>query len=166
MTAVTSISKPGFSLARVQSKSRSQAARTLICGPGFSSRAEPTPGETPSYYGVPVLKEPVWIGTIAVYFYFGGLAGMAATLGSTVQLLGGREMHSLVTRTRWIATAGAAISTGLLIQDLGRPERFLHMLRVFKVTSPMSMGLGFSARSRLRRARRQCFPIARGFFVR
>lgn len=98
------------------------------------------PGETPTYYGVPVLKEPVWIGTIAVYFYVGGLAGMSATLGSAVQLLGGREMRSLVIKTRWIASAGAAIGTGLLIQDLGRPERFLHMLRIFKLTSPMSLG--------------------------
>lgn len=97
-------------------------------------------GETPTYYGVPVLKQPVWIWTIAAYFYTGGLAGMAATLGSAVQLLGGREMRSLVTKTRWIATAGAAASTGLLISDLGRPERFLNMLRVFKLTSPMSMG--------------------------
>jgi formate-dependent nitrite reductase membrane component NrfD len=98
------------------------------------------PGETPTYYGVSVLKQPVWIWTTAAYFYAGGLAGMSATLGSAVQLLGGREMRSLVTKTRWIASAGAAISTGLLIQDLGRPERFLHMLRVFKLTSPMSMG--------------------------
>src|SRR4029077_8295803 len=28
----------------------------------------------------------------------------------------------------------------LLSSDLGRPERFLNMLRVFKVTSPMSVG--------------------------
>jgi formate-dependent nitrite reductase membrane component NrfD len=98
------------------------------------------PGETPTYYGIPVLKEPVWTWTIAAYFYFGGLAGMSATLGSAAQLLGGSEMRSLVTKTRWIASAGAAIGAGLLIQDLGRPERFLHMLRVFKLTSPMSMG--------------------------
>lgn len=98
------------------------------------------PGETPAYYGVPMLKEAVWEGTIAAYFYAGGVAGMSATLGSAVQLLGGREMHSLVTKTRWIATVGAAISTVLLIEDLGRPERFLHMLRVFKLSSPMSMG--------------------------
>src|ERR1700730_10381208 len=37
-------------------------------------------GETPAYYGVPVLKQPVWIWTIAAYFYAGGLAGMSATL--------------------------------------------------------------------------------------
>jgi formate-dependent nitrite reductase membrane component NrfD len=98
------------------------------------------PGETPAYYGVPVLKQPVWIGTIAAYFYVGGLAGMSATLGSAVQLLGGREMRPLVVKTRWIASVGAAISTFLLIDDLGRPERFLNMLRIFKLTSPMSMG--------------------------
>ena len=28
----------------------------------------------------------------------------------------------------------------LLVSDLGRPERFLYMLRMFKVTSPMSVG--------------------------
>src|SRR5690242_2521719 len=98
------------------------------------------PGETPTYYGVPVLKEPVWMWTIAAYFYVGGLCGMSATLGAAVQLLGGREMRPLVIKTRWIATVGAAISTFFLIEDLGRPERFLHMLRVFKLTSPMSMG--------------------------
>jgi formate-dependent nitrite reductase membrane component NrfD len=98
------------------------------------------PGETPTYYGIAVLKEPVWKWTIAAYFYTGGLAGMSAMLGSAAQLLGGREMRSLVTKTRWIASAGAAVSTVLLIEDLGRPERFLHMLRVFKLTSPMSMG--------------------------
>lgn len=98
------------------------------------------PGETPSYYGTPMLKQPVWVWTIALYFYAGGLAGMSATLGSAAQLVGGRDMRHVVMKTRWIATGGAAISTVLLIQDLGRPERFLHMLRVFKLTSPMSMG--------------------------
>jgi hypothetical protein len=45
--------------------------------------------------------------------------------------------------------AGAVLSPTLLISDLGRPERFLAMLRVFKPQSPMSMGvwilMGFSA---------------------
>jgi hypothetical protein len=38
------------------------------------------------------------------------------------------------------ATAAVSVSPGLLILDLGRRERFLNMLRVFKVTSPMSVG--------------------------
>src|SRR5207237_1114238 len=41
----------------------------------------------------------------------------------------------------WAATAVAhVVSPILLISDLGRPERFLNMFRVFKVTSPMSVG--------------------------
>ncbi|HZS53258.1 MAG TPA: NrfD/PsrC family molybdoenzyme membrane anchor subunit [Bryobacteraceae bacterium] len=98
------------------------------------------PCETPTYYGTPVLKQPVWHWPIAAYFYVGGVAGMSATLGSATQLFGGREMRSVVIKTRWIATTGALVSTGILVQDLGRPERFLNMLRVFKLTSPMSMG--------------------------
>ncbi|MBV9302809.1 MAG: polysulfide reductase NrfD [Acidobacteriaceae bacterium] len=112
---------------------------------GLQSQAFPNvPGrqssESPSYYGIPVLKQPVWVWWIAVYFYVGGLAGMSALLGAAVQMFGGRDMRSLVTKTRWIATIGAGLSTVLLIADLGRPERFLNMLRVFKLTSPMSMG--------------------------
>lgn len=117
--------------------SREDAALQSQIFPHIPSRQ---PGETPAYYGIPVLHEPVWMGTIAAYFYTGGLAGMSAMLGTAAQLSGGGEMRSLVTKTRWIATAGAAISTVLLISDLGRPERFLHMLRVFKLSSPMSMG--------------------------
>src|ERR1700748_1797494 len=42
-------------------------------------------GEPPTYYGTPVLKQPVWIWSIAMYFYVGGVAGMSATLGSAAQ---------------------------------------------------------------------------------
>ncbi|MEA2326377.1 MAG: hypothetical protein QOE68_1336, partial [Thermoanaerobaculia bacterium] len=41
---------------------------------------------------------------------------------------------------RWIAAIGSAASGPLLILDLGRPERFLNMLRVFKPQSAMSVG--------------------------
>ena len=39
--------------------------------------------------------------------------------------------------------AAGAISLSLvaLVHDLGRPARFLNMLRVFKPTSPMSVGV-------------------------
>jgi formate-dependent nitrite reductase membrane component NrfD len=39
-----------------------------------------------------------------------------------------------------VGAAAEIVSPILLISDLGRPERFLNMLRVFKVTSPMSVG--------------------------
>jgi len=60
-------------------------------------------------------------------------------LGAAAQL-GGDELRDLVKRSRWIAVAGATASAGLLIADLGKPERFLNMLRVFRPTSPMSIG--------------------------
>jgi formate-dependent nitrite reductase membrane component NrfD len=95
---------------------------------------------SPSYYNHPMLKQPVWIWSIPAYFYVGGVAGVGATLGAAAQLIAPQEMRALVVRSRWIATAGGALSAALLIHDLGRPERFLNMLRVFRISSPMSMG--------------------------
>jgi formate-dependent nitrite reductase membrane component NrfD len=94
----------------------------------------------PTYYGRPVLKEPVWIWAVPVYFYVGGTAGAAAVLAGGVQALGDEELRGLVRRLRWVAAAGGAVGSALLVYDLGRPERFLNMLRVFRPTSPMSVG--------------------------
>ena len=95
---------------------------------------------TPSsgYYGLPVLKAPVWTWEIPTYFFVGGAAGASAVIASTARQAGARP--ALVRDARWIAAVGGAISPPLLIGDLGRPERFLNMLRVFKVQSPMSVG--------------------------
>ncbi len=105
--------------------------------PYIPSRQEET---SPTYYGQPVLKEPVWEFSIPAYFYVGGLTGVSGTLGAAAQLVAPNSMRSLVTKSRWVATIGGAVSAGLLVYDLGRPSRFLNMLRVFRVTSPMSMG--------------------------
>jgi len=94
----------------------------------------------PTYYERPVLKEPVWIWAVPVYFYVGGTAGAAAVLGAAAQALDGRQLRGLVRTCRWVAAVGGAAGSALLIYDLGRPERFLHMLRVFRPTSPMSVG--------------------------
>jgi len=70
-------------------------------------------------------------------------------LGAAATLLNRQGLPNLVSNSRWIGTAGSALSAYFLIHDLGRPERFLHMLRVFRPTSPMSMGTyilsGFSS---------------------
>lgn len=95
---------------------------------------------SPTYYDIPMLKEPVWIWSIPAYFYVGGVAGVGATLGAAAQLVSPKDMGSLVLKARWVATVGGAVSAALLIHDLGRPARFLNMLRVFRITSPMSMG--------------------------
>ena len=87
-----------------------------------------------------MLQEPVWIWSIPTYFYVGGVCGTAATLAATAQVLDGRKLRDLVTACRWIAAVTGVLSGGLLIHDLGRPSRFLNMLRVFRPTSPMSVG--------------------------
>jgi hypothetical protein len=85
----------------------------------------------------PVIKEPVWKPEIPWYFFAGGMAGAAAPLAFGAGLRG----NDALARRAWlVALAGAAVSPALLIKDLGRPERFYNMLRVFKVTSPMSVG--------------------------
>ena len=94
----------------------------------------------PSYYGLPLLKAPVWIWSVPLYFYVGGTAGAASLLGATAELVGGPSLQPLGRRCRWVGAAGDVLSAGLLIHDLGRPERFLNMLRVFRPTSPMSLG--------------------------
>jgi formate-dependent nitrite reductase membrane component NrfD len=104
-------------------------------------RRELAEAEGPSYYGIPVLKEPVWKWMVPAYFFTGGLAGACAVLGAAAQVAGGRRgTATLVRRCRLVAAGGAAASAALLIADLGRPARFLNMLRVFRPTSPMNMG--------------------------
>ena len=93
---------------------------------------------TDSYYELPVLKPPVWTWEVPVYFFVGGAAGAAAVLAAAAQLTGADR--ALVRDARRIAAAGAVLSGPLLVADLGRPERFLNMLRVFKPQSPMSVG--------------------------
>ncbi|MQA09827.1 MAG: polysulfide reductase [Pseudonocardiaceae bacterium] len=91
-----------------------------------------------SYYGRPILKEPVWkVPDVPSYLFLGGLAGASASMASVAELTGHRE---LVRVGRLAAAGGALASVGALIHDLGRPARFLNMLRVFKPTSPLSVG--------------------------
>jgi formate-dependent nitrite reductase membrane component NrfD len=95
---------------------------------------------TTGYYGRPLLKEPTWTWEVPLYFFVGGAAGAAAVVGAAARAIAGSEEAELVRDARWIAALGGALSAPLLISDLGRPERFLNMLRVWKPQSPMSMG--------------------------
>jgi len=90
-----------------------------------------------SYYGRPVIKEPVWTPEIPAYFFTGGLAGASAGLAYLAE----RTDNDALAKRAWaVALGGIAVSPALLISDLGVPSRFLNMLRMFKVTSPMSVG--------------------------
>lgn len=96
------------------------------------------PAATSTYYELPLLKAPVWTWEVPTYFFIGGAAGAAAVIGFAARITGADE--KLVRDARWIAAIGANLSTPLLIADLGRPARFLYMLRIFKPQSPMSVG--------------------------
>jgi hypothetical protein len=96
-----------------------------------------------SYYGLPVLKPPTWTWEVPLYFFLGGIAGVAACIAFVAQLFHGRPSNDnfqLIRWCLWMGLLGAAICPILLISDLGKPSRFLNMLRVFKLRSPMSMG--------------------------
>ena len=95
-------------------------------------RAEPR-----SYYGRPVVKPPVWTPEVPWYFFTGGLTGAAASIALAAEW---RRNEPLARSARAVAMGAGTISPALLISDLGRPERFLNMMRVFRPTSPMSVG--------------------------
>ena len=97
--------------------------------------------EFTSYYGRPVIKKPVWKERdIAGYFFLGGLAGASSVVAAGAQATG---RHSLARTSKAGAAVAILASLGALIHDLGRPDRFYNMLRVVKVTSPMSIGTWF-----------------------
>jgi hypothetical protein len=98
------------------------------------------------YYGLPLLKPPTWTWEVPLYFFLGGISGMSACIAFAAQVF--EAPTSLIRFALWMGLIGAAICPALLISDLGRPLRFLNMLRVFKWRSAMSMGswilVGFS----------------------
>ena len=91
-----------------------------------------------SYYGLPALKPPVWTWEVPLYFFLGGIAGVSGCIAFVAHLL--HSDPALIRVSLWAGFIGSAICPMLLIADLGRPARFLNMLRVFKWRSPMSMG--------------------------
>lgn len=94
--------------------------------------------EFDSYYGRPVIKAPAWAARdIAGYFFLGGLAGAGSVLAAGAHLTG---RTCTATAMKVSSLAAVSLSAAALVNDLGKPARFAHMLRVFKPTSPMSVG--------------------------
>jgi len=92
--------------------------------------------ETPPVAG-PVIKPPVWTWEVPVYFWFGGIASGSAFVAAACDVAGD---HRSARIARLVALGAVGACPPLLIADLGRPARFLNMLRVFKPRSPMNMG--------------------------
>ena len=131
--------------AELRAASISKAPSTLAetqpsNGHGALQDFQPAASASPQtgYYGMPLLKTPAWTWEVPIYFFVGGAAGASAMLASVGKLSGADR--AMIRDARWLAAIGAAISPGLLVSDLGVPTRFLNMLRVFKVKSPMSVG--------------------------
>jgi formate-dependent nitrite reductase membrane component NrfD len=100
------------------------AARRMRSGP-----MEPVVG--------PVIKPPVWTWEVPLYFWFGGIAAGSSFVALACDLAGDERSARIARR---VSLGAVMPSPVLLIMDLGRPERFLNMMRIFKPRSPMSMG--------------------------
>jgi hypothetical protein len=91
-----------------------------------------------SYYGRPILAEPAWkVPDVPAYLYLGGLAGASASMAGLADVTGSATLRRA---GRLTAAAAALASVGALVHYLGRPTRFLNMLRVLRPTSPLSVG--------------------------
>jgi formate-dependent nitrite reductase membrane component NrfD len=126
--------------ARLLELRREAETRGRVEGAGVRPPGAPFPKASPEsgYYGIPLLKKPQWKWEVPLYFFVGGAAGSAAVIGAMANWVG--RDPELRRNARLVAAAGGMISTGLLVADLGRPARFLNMLRVFKKQSAMSVG--------------------------
>ena len=101
--------------------------RTMVPEPEFES-----------YYGRQIIKTPTWkTPDVPLYLFLGGMAGASAVLAEGAAMTGNVALERVA---RLVAASGAGVGTVFLVHDLGRPERFLHMLRVIKPTSPLSVG--------------------------
>jgi formate-dependent nitrite reductase membrane component NrfD len=95
------------------------------------------PAEFTSYYGRPVVKPSPWEVDIPAYLFSGGLAAGSSLLAAGADLTG---RPGLRRSGRLTALGALGFSMAALVHDLGRPSRFLNMLRTVKLTSPMSVG--------------------------
>ncbi len=94
-------------------------------------------GPSPEKVQGPVMRAPVWTWEVPLYFWFGGMAAGSSFVALACDLAGDEDAATVARR---VALAALVPSPPLLILDLGRPERFYNMLRIFKPRSPMSTG--------------------------
>ena len=93
--------------------------------------------EFTSYYGQNIVKPAPWEEEIAIYLFFGGMAAGSGLIGAGADIT---HRHSLRRVARIAGLGSLGIGATALVIDLGRPERFLNMMRTAKLTSPMSVG--------------------------
>jgi hypothetical protein len=94
-------------------------------------------GREPDHVIGPMMNPAVWTWEVPAYFWFGGIAAGSSFVAFACDLAGDHRSARIARR---VALGALMPSPPLLILDLGRPERFYNMLRIFKPRSPMSMG--------------------------
>ncbi len=110
-------------------------------GGAKAGRGEEWTGPASTYYNHPLIKKAHWEWQIVLYFFLGGIAGGSYLVSTLANLFGLDKKEPNLTRVgRYLPFVCILISPILLIWDLGRPERFHHMLRVLKLRSVMSIG--------------------------
>lgn len=87
----------------------------------------------------PPVKRAPWEPCIPIYFWLGGISA-GSWLAATAEDVAGAGDRAVIRVGRLLAAGSLGAGTVLLIADLGRPERFLNMLRLFKPRSAMSVG--------------------------
>ena len=97
-------------------------------------------GQGGGYYDHPVIRRPVWTWEVPAYFWLGGMGAGAFVTASLAQNLGSDDDRRVTADGFYMAAAALIPCAPLLVADLGRPERFHHMLRIFKPLSPMNLG--------------------------
>jgi formate-dependent nitrite reductase membrane component NrfD len=97
-------------------------------------------GQGGGYYDYPVVRRPVWTWEVPAYFWLGGMAAGAFVTASLAQAVGSADDRRFAADGYYLAAVALVPCAPLLIADLGRPDRFHHMLRIFKPLSPMNLG--------------------------
>jgi protein NrfD len=98
-------------------------------------------------YAERIVASPHWEWWLVFYFFLGGIAAGSYFMAALIELVGTERDRELAKVSYYIAFPLIIICTVLLILDLGRPERFWHMMLqsqtlrpMFKYWSPMSVG--------------------------
>jgi formate-dependent nitrite reductase membrane component NrfD len=106
---------------------------------GYATAAADGTGRPPELGVVqgPMMKPPVWTWEVPLYFWFGGMSAGSSFVAVACDAAGD---HRSARVARLVSLAAVLPCPPLLVADLGRPLRFLNMLRIFKPRSPMSMG--------------------------
>lgn len=126
---------------RVTGSSLNSSANSSVRSSTNSAlKPAPEPYSGPTYHGQPAIKSSPYGWLVWSYIYVAGLSGGAHIISTLANLVRRPQLHSVVRNGRYLAVSGSAVGAVLLIADLHTPQRWYNMLRIFRRTSPMSIG--------------------------